>query len=271
MSEYYFYQTMFDFPKQSRKIAKELAKGLATLEDESAQRQMLEELGAILGKRNELRADVESLANIYKGNSSGAEFVDSSREMCDYYCRDLDAIFIELCRTFGAEGLTLTGGQISALKRKGLPDPLAKELDAIKGESAASIPEAERLGGEICAALHEELTRLGLISGPYSSFAYYLGEIAGEKRKKPAEDLKWTGTKAEFAYFARLFADATQPRGMGKPYIREKALCRAFGFTEKQMKNTIRQYIRDECKPRTSTKMEAAFAAALAASTPKEQ
>ena len=174
----------------------------------------------------------------------------------------LDALFCEICRALDAEGLTLTGGQISTLKRAGLPDALAEELEAIKGEHLASIPEAERLEDESAAVLYEELTRQGLICGPYAAFCYYLGQVAQGKQKAPGEGLKWTGNKAEFAYFARLFSEFTQPGGMGQPYIREKALCRAFGFDDRRRVNTIRPYLSDQHKPRTSAKIEAAFAAA---------
>lgn len=186
----------------------------------------------------------------------------------------LDALFCKICRALDAEGLTLTGGQISAIKRAGLPDALAEELEAIKREHLASIQEAERLEGGSAAALYDELTRQGLISGPYTAFSYYLGQVTQGKQKAPGEGLKWTGNKAEFAYFARLFSEFTQPRGMGQPYIREKALCRAFGFNDRQRVNTIRPYLSDQHKPKTSAKIEAAFAAArrakneaLAAST----
>ena len=186
----------------------------------------------------------------------------------------LDALFCKICRALDAEGLTLTGGQISAIKRAGLPDALAEELEAIKRGHLASIPEVERLEDESAAALYNELTRQGLISGSYAAFSYYMGQVAKGKQKAPGEGLKWTGNKAEFAYFARLFSEFTQPRGMGQPYIREKALCRAFGFNDRQRVNTIRPYLSDQHKPKTSAKIEAAFAAArrakneaLAAST----
>ena len=186
----------------------------------------------------------------------------------------LDALFCEICRALDAEGLTLTGGQISALKRAGLPDALAEELETIKGVHLASIPEAERLGDESATALYKELTRQGLISGPYAAFSYYLGQVTRGKRKAPGEGLKWTGKEAEFAYFARLFSEFTQPGGMGPPRTKEKALCRAFGFDDKRRGNTIRPYLSDKHKPITRAKIEAAFAAArrakneaLAAST----
>lgn len=174
----------------------------------------------------------------------------------------LDALFCEICRALGAEGLTLTGGQISALKRAGLPDALAEELDAIKGEHLASIPEAERLEDGSAAALYEELTRQGLISGPYAAFSYYLGQVTQGKQKAPREGLKWAGNKAEFAYFARLFSEFTQPGGIGQPYIREKALCRAFGFDDRQRVNSIRPYLSDQHTPKTRGKIDEAFAAA---------
>ena len=186
----------------------------------------------------------------------------------------LDALFCEICRALDAEGLTLTGGQISALKRAGLPDALAEELETIKGVHLASIPEAERLGDESATALYEELTRQGFFSGPYAAFSYYLGQVTREKRKAPGEGLKWTGKEAEFAYFAQRFAYHTQPGGMGQPRPRATALCRAFGFDGKRRVNTIGKYLSKRHEPRTSAKIEAAFAAArrakneaLAAST----
>ena len=177
----------------------------------------------------------------------------------------LDALFCEICRALDAEGLTLTGGQISTLKRAGLPDALAEELETIKREHLASIPEAERLEDESAAVLYKELTRQGLISGPYAAFSYYLGQVTRGKQKAPGEGLKWTGNKAEFAYFSRLFSEFTQPGGKGQPYIREKPLCRAFGFDDRRRVNTIRPYLSDQHKPRTRSKIEAAFAAARSA------
>lgn len=192
----------------------------------------------------------------------------------------LDALFCEICRALDAEGLTLTGGQISALKRAGLPDALAEELETIKRGYLASIPEEERLEDKSATALYEELTRQGLISGSYAAFSYYLGQATQGKQKAPGEGLKWKGNEAEFAYFAQLFAYYTQGTVWGQPRTREKALCRAFGFDDKRRVNTIGKYIRKRHKPRTRDKIEAAFAAArsaeneaptLAASTPNKR
>lgn len=177
----------------------------------------------------------------------------------------LDALFCEICRALDAEGLTLTGGQISALKRAGLPDALAEELETIKREHLASIPEAERLEDESAAVLYEELTRQGFISGPYAAFSYYLGQVTRGKQKAPGEGLKWTGNEAEFAYFAQCFTYHTQGAVLGKKLVRERALCRAFGFDDKRLVNTIHCYLRDQHKPITRAKIEAAFAAARSA------
>lgn len=274
----YLYQYMWAFPEKSGKFAKDWAKGLATLKDKAAPGRIVEELDAILRRRNELQADTERLARFYERDSSATEFVDLSRTTRNNICVELDALFVELCRAMDAEGLTLTGGQISALKRAGLPDALAEELDAIKGEHLASIPEAERLEDGSAAALYEELTRQGLISGPYAAFSYHLGQVTQGKQKAPREGLKWTGNKAEFAYFAQCYSYYTQGEGWGQPYIREKALCRAFGFEDRQRVNSIRPYLSDQHTPKTRAKIDNAFAAAGRAtrdepgeaSTPKE-
>lgn len=172
----------------------------------------------------------------------------------------LDALFREICRALDAEGLTLTGGQISALRRAGLPDALAKELEAIKREHLATIPKAERLDNKKATALYKELTRQGFISGPYTAFFYFLGQITEEKTKTAKRGLKWMGNKAEFAYFVRRFSQYTQPGGFGF-IVREKALCRAFGFDDRQRGNTIRPYLSDRHEPKRSADIEAAFAA----------
>ena len=177
----------------------------------------------------------------------------------------LDALFCEICRALDAEGLTLTGGQISALKRAGLPDALTEELETIKGVHLASIPEAERLEDESAAALYKELTRQGLISGSYAAFSYYLGQVIRGKRKAPGEGLKWMGNEAEFAYFIQCFAYHTQGAVSRTLLVRRIALCRAFGFDDKQRVNTIGKYLSIWHEPRTRAKIEAAFAAARSA------
>lgn len=174
----------------------------------------------------------------------------------------LDALFVELCRALGAEGLTLTGGQISALKRAGLPDALAEELEAIKGEHRASIQKAERLEDSTAAILYRELTRYGLICGSYAAFSYHLGQVTTGKREAPGEPLKWIGKPSEFAYFARCFTAFTQ-RGEKGTINRQMALCRAFGVDVRQRVNTMRGEIRRRPSSKTRAIIDAAFAAAL--------
>lgn len=261
----YLYQYMWAFPEKSGKFAKDWAKGLATLKDEAAPGQIVEELSAILRRRNEKQEDAERLTRFYEGDNSATKFVDLSRKLYNDVCAELDALFCEICRALDAEGLTLTGGQISALKRLGLPDALAEELKTIKRGHLASIPEAERLEDESAIALYKELTRQGLISGTYAAFSYYLGQVTREKRKAPGEGLKWTGKEAEFAYFARCFTYHTQGAVLGTPLVRQKPLCRAFGFDDKRRVNTIGKYLSKRHEPRTSAKIEAAFAAARSA------
>lgn len=248
------------------------------------------ELSAILERRAQLAADLEriaeemgekrkawqdfadipgtpqpnkgaQLANIEADNAARAE-AESVRVEVEAVISALDLLFCEICRALDFEGLSITSGEISALKRNTIPQRLAVEMDTIKRVKIATIPQAERLNVEDAAALYENLTRAGLISGPLEAFIYHLGQVTQGKQKAPGEGLKWTGNKAEFAYFARLFSEFTQPGGMGQPYIREKALCRAFGFDDRQRVNTIRPYLSDQHKPRTSAKIEAAFAAA---------
>lgn len=185
----------------------------------------------------------------------------------------LDGLFLEVCRALYEHGITITGGQISELKRAGMPKAWARILEKLKRKRPASISEAERLDDAEAAAIYQELTRRGFISGPYGTFSYYLGQVTDTARKAPAEPLKWIGNKSEFAYFARRFSDYTQ-RGRG--IIREKALCLAFGFDDQERRNSIRPYLSDEgsahahdkaWKPRTSSKIDAAFAAAELART----
>lgn len=149
----------------------------------------------------------------------------------------LDALFCEICRALDAEGLTLTGGEISALKRQGWPEHLAAELDAIKRGHRATIPERERLGADDAAALWDGLTRQGLISGPAATFAYYLGQLSNRKPKGQESALCWRGTPMQFAYFIKRFAAVQTARlrsaGVFEQYEsagnNTAALCLAFG------------------------------------------
>lgn len=181
--------------------------------------------------------------------------------------RSLDTLFCYVCRALELNGVTLSGGEISSVKRVGMPKTLARYLDSLKREHRAIIPAGERLDEAEAAALYEGLK--DFISGPYEAFLYHLGHLNGKEDKGRGNGLKWTGTAADFAYFVRRFCEHTQ-RGQYGVIIRQNALCRAFGFTESQRINTIRPYIQDNKKPKGSARIDAAFKP-LEASTDKPQ
>ena len=181
--------------------------------------------------------------------------------------RSLDTLFCYVCRALELNGVTLSGGEISSVKRAGMPETLAGYLDSLKREHRAIIPAGERLNEAEAAALYEGLK--DFISGPYEAFIYHLGHLNGKEDKGRGNGLKWTGTAADFAYFVRRFCKYTQ-RGKHGVIIRQNALCRAFGFTDSQRINTIRPYIQDNKKPKGSARIDAAFKP-LEASTDKPQ
>lgn len=248
-------------------------------DSEADRSQIPEALASILQARSKYQAQAEEIEReqreIWRARADKEAKEEEQR--VKEIITALDALFCEICRALDAEGLTLTGGQISALKRAGLPDALAEKLETIKGVHLASIPEAERLEDESAAALYKELTRQGLISGSYAAFSYYLGQVTRGKRKPPGECLKWMGNEAEFEYFAMCYAYHTQGAVLGTLFVRQRALCRAFGFDDKRRVNTIGKYRSNWHEPRTRAKIDKAFAAARsakneapAASTPKK-
>ena len=174
----------------------------------------------------------------------------------------LDAFAAAMCKALRAEGVTLTGGQISALKRAGVPESIGRHLYGLKHKPPAKIPERERLTEPEAAALYAELVRHGLIRGPLGAFLCRFGPTTGRGRMPPADVLEWAGNAAEFAYFALRYAEFTQRGGFGPPYVREKALCNAFGISDRRRKNTIRPYLSAKHVPLTACKINAAFHAA---------
>ena len=163
------------------------------------------ELSAILERRAQLAADLEriaeemgekrkawqdfadipgtpqpnkgaQLANIEAEKAAQAE-AENTRVEVEAVISALDLLFCEICRALDFEGLSITSGEISALKRYTIPQRLAVELDTIKRGKIATIPQAERLNVEDAAALYESLTRAGLISGPLG--AYCTGQRYG--------------------------------------------------------------------------------------------
>lgn len=231
------------------------------------------ELSAILKRRAQLAADLEriaeemgekrnawqdfadipgtpkpnkgaQLANIEAEKAAQAE-AENTRVEVEAVISALDLLFCEICRALDFEGLSITSGEISALKRYTIPQRLAVELDTIKRGKIATIPQAERLNVEDAAALYESLTRAGLISGPLEAFIYHLGQVSTPKPKRPNTGLSWLGTAAQFAFFAWRFSIyAMQPGPFGYA-IRRKALYLAFGIDQRKARNVIDPYISD--------------------------
>ena len=172
---------------------------------------------AILTKRAELETEAGALGT---GDALAADIAA------------LDALFLAICRALDAEGLTLSGGEISALKRQGMPGQLAAELDALKAGKIAALPAAERLEEKTARRLYTALTSAGLISGPWDTFAYYLAQQSTPAAKRPEKPLSWDGKGAELAYFIDRF-----PRKRKRPYTR--ALCLAFGIDDRTRLNVV--------------------------------
>ena len=228
------YETMMQHPAKLAQMCQELA---AFMQQNPAEgtAQVCQELAAILRRRNELET-LPSRPELSPELAEAAALSNAS------ICQELDAVFTQICRTLDAKGLTLSGGEISALKRLETPGTLAAELDALKREAAPILPETERLAADDAAALYAGLTRQGLISGPLAAFSYYLAQQSNGQPKRPESGLSWTGTAAQFAYFAKRYFQHTQ----GVIYTnREKALCLAFGLDDRQRQNVIRPYLYD--------------------------
>jgi hypothetical protein len=238
----YLYQYMQAFPEKSSDLVKDWAKGLAALKDRAAPGQIVEELGAVLRRRNEMQEDVEKLARFYEGNSSATEFVDSSREMYNCLCAELDALFAKFCRALEAENLTLTGGEIAALKRYRMPQHLASALEGIKKKHISTIPEDERLSIDVATTLHKELTLQGLISGLLEAFIFHFGQHSSKRIKSPNTAISWFGTDAQFAFFVLRLSQYMQRDERGC-LVRQKAICEAFRMEKKKQINVIRPYI----------------------------
>lgn len=245
--------------------------------DPAADRKQIgQEMGAILERRAQLAADLErraeetaqrcsawqdfadlpgmpqpgkgaELANIEAEKATQAE-AESARVEVEAKISALYLLFCEICRALDFEGLSITSGEISALKRYAIPQRLADELDTIKRGKIATIPQAERLSADDAAALFEGLTREGLISGPLEAFIYHLGQLSTPKPKRENMGLSWLGTGAQFAFFAwrlSIYAYHTQPGPYYGYTIRRKALYLAFGIDKRKARNVIDKYFRD--------------------------
>ena len=236
----------------------------------AARTQIGQELAAILGRREELVADLErlaeewatrcsawrdfadipgmpqpgkgaELANIEADNAARAE-AESVRVEVEAKISALDLLFCEICRALDFEGLNITSGEISALKRYVIPQPLAAELEAIQKGKNPTIPEAERLSAEDAATLYKELARAGLISGPLEAFIYHFGPLSSTRPKRENIALSWLGTGAQFAFFAWRLSMYMQPGPYGYA-IRRKALYLAFEIDQRKARNTMGPYM----------------------------
>ena len=205
---------------------------------------ILAKLAAILAERNALAAEQEMITSPAQdfagiGPEPSPEALaeleaDTQQRRASLAARiaALDALFLAICQETAAAGLTLSGGEISALKRRRMPGQLAAELDALKAGKIAALPAAERLEEKTARRLYTALTSAGLISGPWDTFAYYLAQQSTPAAKCPEKPLSWLKGKAEFAYFIERF-----PRKRKTPHTR--ALCLAFGYTDREIKNVI--------------------------------
>ena len=287
------FETMMQRPGERAKIAANFAEYMH-FDAEADRAQIGRELAAILERRERLEADAEALAYELAARCSAAQdFADipipgtdtpgpdalaqlektaqdaaaEGRETAERLAADiaaLDALFLTICRALDAEGLTLSGGEISALKRQRMPDTLAAALDTLKRRKIATIPAAERLTAQDARALFDGLTAQGFISGDYSAFSYYLAQQPAGNTKRPKSGLSWAGTPGEFAYFVQRLEQYNAARL--KPYQpgpRITALCLAFGIDAKTRTNQVNPPRTHGNKPRGRTAEIAAIFSAL--------
>ena len=250
------FEIMIQYPDKSAQFAAELAAG--TKISKAARLQIREELAGILTRRNEMQA-------LPQRPELSPDLAEMAGTLYADNCRALDAVFIELCRALEGVGFTLTGGEISALKRQGMPEHLAAELDTLRRAINTTIPAAQRLTADDAATLYYELTRQGLISGALATFGYYLAQLSTPKPKRPESGLKWNGTAAQFAYFVQRFKSYTEAKLKTTIQSPAKALCLAFGFDERQRLNVIKPYLSKarEIKRKATKKSRAGIDAAF--------
>lgn len=184
----------------------------------------------------------------------------------------LDKLFKYICKALNISKHYLTGGEISALKRAGVPPELAAHLDTIKREHRNSLPEAERLTAEDAEALYNGLTRAGFIKGTLTDFKGFMGKLSTQEYTSRNSPISWLNTHALFAFFAWRFTKYTQAPGGGY-LIRQKALCKAFDIKEKRWQNVIAPYLNDFRSGRSgcngSAEIEKIFAALPGNNKPK--
>ena len=235
------YEAMLQYPAKREKIAAEIA--CFTQAEGTAQ--VCAELAAILRRMQETQALAASPElSPELAAAAGASYALERQELA--------AIFTQICRALGTAGLTLSGGEISALKRQGMPGQLAAELDALKAGKIAALPAAERLEEKTARRLYTALTSAGLISGPWDTFAYYLAQQSTPAAKRPEKALSWDGTPAQLARLIDLL-----PRKRKQPYTR--ALCLAFGVDDRTRLNVVQSAKTHPLEAKFDTQIDTIF------------
>ena len=235
------YETMLQYPAKREKIAAEIAR--FTQADGTAQ--VCAELAAILRRMQETQAlAARPELSPELAAAAGASYALERQELA--------AIFTQICRALGTAGVTLSGGEISALKRQGMPGQLAAELDALKAGKIAALPAAERLEEKTARRLYTALTSAGLISGPWDTFAYYLAQQSTPAAKRPEKALSWDGTPAQLARLIDLL-----PRKRKQPYTR--ALCLAFGVDDRTRLNVVQSAKTHPLEAKFDTQIDTIF------------
>lgn len=282
------FETMMQHPGECTRIAADFAEYMR--HDPEADRARIgRELAAILEHRKHLAAEAERLAPELASKCSPAEdfagipgtetpspealakLEDAAKdataegqETAERLAADIaaiDALFLTICRALNAEGITIAGGAIRALKRIGMPETLAEQLDTLKEEHRATIPAKERLTVKDAADLYNGLIKENFISGPLDAFGYYLANQSKPGKKPKKNALSWKGTPSEFAYFVKsLHTYNTARLKPHQPGTNITALCRAFGIDEKTRVNKINPVLTHNTKPRGRTaKIRAIF------------
>ena len=225
---------------------------------------ILAKLAAILAERNALAAELETITSPAQdfagiGPAPSPEALaeleaNTQQRRASLAARiaSLDALFCAICQESAAAGLTLSGGEISALKRQGMPGQLAAELDALKAGKIAALPAAERLEEKTARRLYTALTSAGLISGPWDTFAYYLAQQSTPAAKRPEKALSWDGTPAQLARLIDLL-----PRKRKQPYTR--ALCLAFGVDDRTRLNVVQSAKTHPLEAKFDTQIDTIF------------
>lgn len=279
------FETMMQHPEECARIAADFAEYMR--HDPEADRARIgRELAAILEHRKHLAAEAERLALELASRCSPAEdfagipgtetpspealakLEDAAKdaaaegqETVERLAADiaaLDTLFLTICGDLNAEGITIAGGAIRALKRMGMPETLAERLDALKEEHRATIPAKERLTVKDAAELYNGLIKENFISGPLDAFGYYLADQSKPGKKPKKNALSWKGTPSEFAYFVKSLHTYNTARLKLKienyqPGRNTAALCRAFGIDEKTRVNQINPVLTHNTKPRGRT------------------